>query len=432
MRAVVYFGSRNIYPDFETAVKSLLEHTTVDKIYAVIEDDKLPLDLPVECIKIPDDIFNDTNTQTYWTQFGCCRPALSKLLPELDTVLSLDVDTIVEQDISELFDLELGGNYFAAVREPGLSKEKPYFNTGVCLLNLKLWRETGKDDEMIRALNKKRYQYVSQDCMNELCDRVLELPSDYNACFFTAPPTNVKIRHYAAQSDWRNLPNVRKYREVKEMKTLIAVPCMDTVNALFQRSCLAMELAGTVEYSMGISSLIYDSRNRLALKAVEEGFDRILWLDSDMVFEPDLFKRLHKRLDQGCGIITGLYFTRKEPIQPVVHKLVYLRDNGDGTQTPIANPYLDYPKDNVFEVAGCGFGAVMMETAIVKDVADHFGLPFSPLLGFGEDLSFCLRAHELGYKMFCDPDIKLGHVAYTVITETTYLEAKKNEQKRET
>ena len=202
MRAVVYFGSREIYGDFKTAVRSLLAHTVVDKVYAVIEDDELPFELPVKCIRFPDGLFNGQNTWTHWKQFGCLRPALTKLLPE-DTVLSLDLDTIVEQDIGELFDVDLTGKYFAAVREPKLSGAKPYFNTGVCLLNLKLMRETGKDDEMIQALNTRPFRYVSQDCMNELCDEVLELPSCYNACQFTAPTQTVKIRHYAADANWR-------------------------------------------------------------------------------------------------------------------------------------------------------------------------------------------------------------------------------------
>lgn len=211
---VVYFGSREIYPGFEPAIRSLIEHTDVDNIYAVIDDDKLPFDLPVEYVKFPE-IFNGTNTWTHWKKYGCLRPALSKILP-CDTVLSLDVDTIVEQDIGELFGIDLGNNFFAAVREPNLSGAKPYFNTGVCLLNLKLWRETGKDDEMIDALNSRAFRYVSQDCMNELCDRVLELPSSYNSCQFTAPTDLVKIRHYACTADWQNRPEIAKYRQKSE------------------------------------------------------------------------------------------------------------------------------------------------------------------------------------------------------------------------
>lgn len=203
MKSVVYFGSREIYGDFRTAVNSLLKHTEVDKVFAVVEDDKLPFDLPVEVIRWENKWFNGLNTKTKWKSFGCIRPALTKLFPDLDTILSLDLDTIVEKDISELFKIDLDGKYFAAVREPGLSIKTPYYNTGVCLMNLKLLRESGKDDEMINALNTIRFQYVSQDCMNFFCDRVLDLPSDYNACKFTVRTDNVKIRHFADEPHWR-------------------------------------------------------------------------------------------------------------------------------------------------------------------------------------------------------------------------------------
>lgn len=211
MRTVCYFGSREIYQDFRTAVNSLLAHTQVDKIYAIIEDDQLPFDLPVEVINWKGEQFNDMNTGTKWRKFGCIRPVLSQILKE-DIVLSLDLDTIVEQDIGDLFDLDMAGYYFAAVREPYLSMLNPYYNNGICLMNLKLLRETGKDEEMRNALNTVRFRYVAQDCMNTFCDRIRELPSDYNASKFTSPTANVKIRHFADMANWRSLPEVQRWR----------------------------------------------------------------------------------------------------------------------------------------------------------------------------------------------------------------------------
>lgn len=209
MRAVVYFGSREIYKDFLTAVPSLLKHTQVDKVYAVIEDDTLPYDLPVECIKFPKQLFNETNTGTIWKEFGCARAAMTKLFPELDTILSLDLDTIVRADISELFKTDLTNYYFGAVRECRPPNGR-YFNTGVCLMNLKYLRESGKDNELIDALNTRRFRYVSQDAMNELCaGKILELPSCYNASALTVPTDEIKIRHYAGTQDWRERSEIQ-------------------------------------------------------------------------------------------------------------------------------------------------------------------------------------------------------------------------------
>lgn len=206
------------------------------------------------------------------------------------------------------------------------------------------------------------------------------------------------------------------------MKILVAIPCMDTVHSLFLKSVLGMHVEGDVEFSLGMSSLVYDSRNRLAYRATHDGFDRVLWLDSDMIFAPDLFMRLNAWLDEGYEMMSGLYFTRKDPIKPVIYKSCCVKREENGDMVPDAEAYLDYPRDRPFEVAAHGFGAVMMTTQLIKDVADEFGLPFSPAMGFGEDLSFCMRVTQLGRHMYVDPSIKLGHVAYVPITEQTYEE----------
>ena len=204
------------------------------------------------------------------------------------------------------------------------------------------------------------------------------------------------------------------------MKYLMAIPCMDQINTMTFKSIINLRPAGDTEISVTCSSLVYDARNLLAGKAVNEGFDRVLWLDSDMTFSPDLALRLAAWLDQGYECVSGIYFRRKLPVKPVVYKDIYLLTNEHGN-TPKADPYMDYPKDQLFEVAGFGFGGVMMTTDAIRRIRDVFGLPFSPILGFGEDLSFCQRAKEIGVRMYCDSSIKLGHMGMFEVNEEWYL-----------
>lgn len=203
------------------------------------------------------------------------------------------------------------------------------------------------------------------------------------------------------------------------MKTLIAVPCMDMVHTDFLRSCLSMEKDGEVRWGFAQSSLIYDARNALANMAIDEGYDRVLWLDSDMAFDEHLFRRLSEHLDLGKEMITGLYFSRRAPIRPIVYKALYLQPI-EGGQKAVADSFDDYPRDGLFEVAGCGFGAVMMTVDLLKQVRGAFALPFFPVSGFGEDLAFCLRATQLGARIWCDSSIKLGHVGLAVYDEGSY------------
>lgn len=210
------------------------------------------------------------------------------------------------------------------------------------------------------------------------------------------------------------------------MKTLIALPCMDTVHTIFMKSLLSMDRIGQTGFAFSCSSLIYDARNKLAKQAVNEGYDRVLWLDSDMDFQPDLLKRLSEDMDEGRELVSGLYFKRKAPVKPVIYKDIgMLKNENDDGMTPVAVAYEDYPQDSVFTIAGCGFGGCLVSVDLIKRIGDKFGLPFSPIMGFGEDLSFCIRASELGVELFCDSRVKMGHVGLGTITEETYKQYKK-------
>lgn len=205
------------------------------------------------------------------------------------------------------------------------------------------------------------------------------------------------------------------------LKYLIAIPCFDTVYTDFMLSMLNMERIGKCFCQVIKSSLIYDARNKLVQQAIDNDFDRIMWLDSDIIFEPDLMRRLAEHLDNGLEYISGLYFKRQYPTDPVCFKTITQVQEGRELITK-ALIYEDYPKDQLFEIDATGFGAVMMTVDLAKRVKDKYGLPFSPHLGLGEDMSFCWRAKQVGAKLYCDSRIKLKHIGSIAYTESTYLE----------
>ena len=196
-------------------------HSNVEKIYFLIEDDQFPYELPeeIECINIsnqeyfPSDGPNFNNVCTYMV---LVRAAYTKIFPQLDRILSLDMDTVVNENISELWDLDLTNYYIAAVEEQELSaQEGSYFNMGVAMLNLKKIREDKKDDEMIEALNTYWYRYKEQDCFNEFFrGRTLILPSDYNACIQASPPQHEKITHFAGHYKLDKFPHFNYYKNL--------------------------------------------------------------------------------------------------------------------------------------------------------------------------------------------------------------------------
>lgn len=197
------------------------------------------------------------------------------------------------------------------------------------------------------------------------------------------------------------------------MKILIAVPCMDQVPALFAQSLATLNRVGNCKIAFQIGSLIYHSRDNLAKKAIEEECDYIFWLDSDMVFQPDTLERLIQSIGKG-DIISGLYFRRVSPFSPVLFK-----DFEVVGESATWSDFHKIPKD-VFEVGACGFGCLIMPTNIFIDVQVKFGQMFAPIGRIGEDLSFCWRARQCGYKIVCDPTIELGHIGHHIINREFY------------
>ena len=83
----------------------------------------------------------------------------------------------------------------------------------------------------------------------------------------------------------------------------------------------------------------------------------------------------------------------------------------------LAAKNLDEIPSEPFEVGACGFGCVLMKSEIFVAVFSKFGQMFTPIANCGEDIAFCWRARQCGYKILADPSIGLGHVGHTVITK---------------
>ena len=211
-------------------------------------------------------------------------------------------------------------------------------------------------------------------------------------------------------------------------KVLIAIPCMDMIDTGFVQSLMGLELDAEVRIKFLPGSLVYDSRNQLTEIARASECEYIFFIDSDMTFKGDVLKKLLEDAEnEDLDIVTGLCFTRKPPIRTAIFKKCEYSVDKDGQLFPDAINYMDYPRDSLFPVAACGMACCLIKMSCVDDVLKHYGLPFAPAQGWGEDLSFCIRARELGKKIYCDSRIKIGHIGKTVITEDVFLEGRRRD-----
>lgn len=208
------------------------------------------------------------------------------------------------------------------------------------------------------------------------------------------------------------------------MNVLIAVPCHDYIHADFTRCLMELDKPEGTGFAMITNTLIYSARNLIAQNAIKSGFDYVLWLDADMTFHADTLVRLLEDI-KGRELVTGLYFTRREPLVPTIQKEIHWAIDETGWVDGGATIYRDYPKDQVFEIAGCGFGCVLTSVNLLRRMVEKFGSPFYPLMGMGEDTTFCFRATEDGFKLHCDSRIKCGHIGQKEYTESEYFEKEK-------
>ena len=190
------------------------------------------------------------------------------------------------------------------------------------------------------------------------------------------------------------------------MKLLIAVPAYESMRVEFVRSL--MDLTGwlnenKVWYEVKIISgtLVHIARDRLAQHAVNNGFDEVLWIDSDMVFDRHVYEDLR---DAGKDMVCGWFISRHYPYVSCLFKSLI----------PVER--INEPPEELFRIAGCGFGCVLVKTEVLKQVmVSNSGRCFLPDQKLGEDCAFCKRVTDLGFGIWCEPTVRVGHVGAITI-----------------
>lgn len=225
-----------------------------------------------------------------------------------------------------------------------------------------------------------------------------------------------------------------KELDLSKYKVMIAIPCMRSIPTEFFGAIINLNNNGNTVLAIEANSLVYWARNQLTIKAMKDfKCDYILWLDSDMTFEPDLLiKLLTDAVENDLDFVTGLCFTRVMPTKPTICKKILWGQDSEGNTQGGAETYVDYPKDQLFEIAGAGLACALVKVSAIDDVGIKCKMsPFQPLPQLSEDYSFCFRLQQLGYKMWCDSRVKVGHVGSMIYNENVWLEQeKKNEASR--
>ncbi len=248
---LVFAVDDNYAPFLCVALRSIMDNASTDYYYKVYilntglcEDNKkrivsiaeeLSDDLSVDYVDVADrmDAIKDkTALRDYYTNTTYYRIFIPSLFPQYDKILYLDSDLVFLDDISKLYNTDLGDNIFAAIHEEAMSafdtfgvyseqflgvERMRYFNAGLLVINAVEYRKADVENAFINLMTEHKFRVAQdQDYLNVVCkDRITYLDVGWNKTpipDMVFDDKDVKVIHYKLNfKPWR-YKNVR-YQE---------------------------------------------------------------------------------------------------------------------------------------------------------------------------------------------------------------------------
>lgn len=187
----------------------------------------------------------------YYSKTTYYRFFIAEMFPEYDKAIYIDSDTIVEGDISELYNHDLGDKYVGACHEQAMVQvdgygtyvekcmgidRNNYFNAGIMLINCDRFRRQKVLDQFIELLQVYDFKVTQdEDYLNVIChNNVYWLDQAWNTEMFgeiTFPEEDYKIIHYIMVSKpwhytdcrcgdhfWKYAAKTSVYEEMKQIQ----------------------------------------------------------------------------------------------------------------------------------------------------------------------------------------------------------------------
>jgi hypothetical protein len=191
----------------------------------------------------------------------------------------------------------------------------------------------------------------------------------------------------------------------REKTILIAIPTNKNIEAATFKSIYDLKVPkGYKTYFQFFYGYQIDQiRNLIADWG--KGHDYLFCVDSDIVLPEDT---LIKMLGWDRDIVSGLYIQRI----PGTHTLEVYEDIGGGGVANI--PWEKIKLHNgLMEIAACGFGCVLVKGDVIRGMEyPHFVYrsAINHANTYSEDVYFCQKAREAGFKIWADTTILCDHV----------------------
>lgn len=164
-----------------------------------------------------------------------------------------------------------------------------------------------------------------------------------------------------------------------------------------------MDMAPNILFQIG--GYVDVNRNKIVKEAHNRGTTHLMFLDADMIFPEDAMYQL---LKADKDIIGGNYNSRLDPTSkeisgPTVKMLV------KGKPVSLMRDGLP---EGLFKCYAVPTGFMMIKMSVFDKLKKPYfeSLQTPAGLHTTEDVEFCRRANKSGIEVWCDPDIKIGHI----------------------
>jgi hypothetical protein len=157
------------------------------------------------------------------------------------------------------------------------------------------------------------------------------------------------------------------------------------------------------------------ARNLMATEALGEGFEELMWIDSDIAFEPGSVDQLRSH---GLPLVCGLYPKKVEKqfashFLPGQTSITFGQGGGlleilyaaAGFLLVRCEVFHDIQVQQALPVCNEHLGQRIIPYFLPMYVADQAGHRY-----LSEDFSFCERARRSGYRIVADTTIRLQHI----------------------
>ena len=146
-------------------------------------------------------------------------------------------------------------------------------------------------------------------------------------------------------------------------------------------------------------------------KFLETDCEYFFNVDADIFFLNKDINPIDLLISKNKNIVGGIYTYKKHPCFPT-HRPLDLQEIYE-KEGKFPENYKFVIPNKLHEVRWLAGGCMMIKREVIEKLTEKYLVPNLPMVYkkeyLSEDFSFCERARRLGYKIYAEPTIKLGH-----------------------